>query len=115
VNSCLNLVVLNELIDIMGDDMEMLINAYIEDTESKLTELSEMNVETQQEDIFRMSHSIKGSSRNVGIANFADHCEVLESKAREGVLLQSEFIMSNIVELFNSAKTELLQKITINS
>ena len=110
MNSCLNLDILNELVDIMGDDMEMLINSYIEDSEEKLGQLSNMSLETQQEDIFRMAHSLKGSSRNVGVVSFSDYCEVMENKARKGELTQDDFVMNDVISLFNCAKTELLQR-----
>ena len=111
MSSCLNLEVLNELIDIMGDDMAMLINSYIEDTEGKLEQLSAMNLETQ-EDIFRMAHSLKGSSRNVGVVDFSDYCEIMENKARQQELTQDDFDMETVINLFNNAKAELLEKYT---
>jgi len=112
VSNCLDLEILTELVDIMGDDMEMLMNSYIEDSETKLELFVKMDLRDGQEDIFRMAHSLKGSSRNVGVKLFADYCELIENKAREGELMEDDFSSDHLYELFNNAKSELLTRFT---
>jgi len=110
MGSCLDLDVLEELIDIMGDDMGMLLNSYFSDSQTKLIELAEMNVQTDQEKIFRMAHALKGSSRNVGVIGFSDLCETIEKQARAESLTENDFALDKLNELYNQAIEELKQR-----
>ncbi len=105
--SVLDLEVLNELVDIMGDDMAMLLNSYFADSQTKLDELAKMDWRTEQEAIFRMVHALKGSSRNVGVVGFSDMCEDIESLARASNLTQEDFDLTRLNQLFQVACAEL--------
>lgn len=107
MQSVLDREILNELVDIMGDDMAMLLNSYFADCESKLEELAKMDYRTEQEAIFRVAHALKGSSRNVGVVNFSDSCENIETLARANNLTQNEFDLEKLNELFELACAEL--------
>jgi histidine phosphotransfer protein HptB len=106
-NNILNLNILNELVEIMGDDMTMLINAYIEDSEAKLSSFAELSVDNEQDAIFRMAHSLKGSSRNVGVVAFSDYCEEIEHIAREGRLSEQDLDLDKLNQMFATAKAQL--------
>ena len=110
MQSVLNLEVLNELVDIMGDDMAMLLNSYFTDSQNKLDELAKMDWQTEQEPIFRMAHALKGSSRNVGIVGFSDMCEDIESQARANKLTQEDFDLATLNQLFEVACAELKER-----
>ena len=98
---------LNNLTEIMGDDMRMLLDTYIDDCTCKVSEICAMSLETQQDDIFRMAHSLKGSSRNIGVTEFADYCSEAERLARAGELTVNDFDPDSIQLLFNRAVSEL--------
>ncbi len=102
---------LDELIEIMGDDMSMLIDSYVEDTRLKLEQLAEFDIKTQQQAIFRLAHSLKGASRNVGVAAFADACEQIENLARAEQLTQKQFDQIELVQLFEAAINEIKQQL----
>ena len=110
MNNGLDQDLLSELVEIMGGDMQMLINAYINDTREKLVTMNQLQVSTQQEDIHRLAHSLKGSSRNVGLVDFADYCEEIEKKAREGELTEEFFDLPKFDRLFESAASELAKQ-----
>lgn len=110
MQSVLDLEVLDELVDIMGDDMAMLLNSYFTDSQNKLDELAKMNWQTEQDAIFRMAHALKGSSRNVGLVGFSDMCENIESHARANQLTQEDFDLTILNQLFEVACTELKQR-----
>lgn len=110
MQSVLDMEVLNELVDIMGDDMVMLLNSYFSDSQNKLDELAKMDWQSEQETIFRMTHALKGSSRNVGIVGFSDMCENIESKARINNLSQKDFDLSTLNQLFEVACAELRER-----
>ncbi len=98
---------LKDLVEIMGDDMKLLINSYLNDTKIKLDELENLDVAAQQNQIYRIAHSLKGSSRNVGAMLFADHCESIENMARSETLSQDDFSIEQLRSLFGAAETEL--------
>jgi len=110
MGSCLDLEILDELVDIMGDDMGMLLNSYFSDSQTKLAELSQMVIQTDQEKIFRMVHALKGSSRNVGVVVFSDVCEKIEQLARAGNLTENDFDIENLNQLHIQATDELKQR-----
>jgi len=98
---------LTDLAEIMGDDMGMLLETYIDDCTGKVTEICTMSLATDQDEIFKMAHSLKGSSRNIGVTEFADYCAEAERLARTGELTQSDFNPETIQLLFNRAVNEL--------
>jgi len=98
---------LTNLAEIMGDDMGMLLETYIDDCTGKVTAICAMNLATDQEEIFKMAHSLKGSSRNIGVTEFADYCEEAERLSRTGELTETDFNPEKIQMLFNRAVTEL--------
>ena len=110
MQSVLDLEVLNELVDIMGDDMAMLLTSYFNDSQSKLDELAKMNWQTEQESIFRMVHALKGSSRNLGVIGFSDMCDDIESQARANKLTQKDFDLITLNQLFEVACAELKER-----
>jgi HPt (histidine-containing phosphotransfer) domain-containing protein len=101
--------VLDELLDIMGEDMPMLITSFIEDSRTKLGLLAAMAPDSQQQEIFKMAHSIKGSARNVGLFAFSEVCERIENLARAGDLTSSDFDIDRLNTLFSSS-IEILVK-----
>ncbi len=98
---------LESLAEIMGDDMGMLLETYIDDCSGKVTSICEMNLATQQDDIFKMAHSLKGSSNNVGATEFADYCAEVERLARAGSLTDNDFNPETIQSFFERAVNEL--------
>jgi len=110
MSSCLDLEVLEELVDIMGDDMQMLLESYFADSTAKIDELGQMDLQTEQEKIFRMAHALKGSSRNVGVVDFSNLCEKIEKFARDENLTSEVFDFENLKALHHQATEELKQR-----
>ena len=109
MNKVLDQELLNELVDIMGEDMQMLIKSYIDDTREKLVTMNQLQISTQQDDIYRLAHSLKGGSRNVGVVDFADYCEEIERLARNNELTDESFDLSKFDFLFETALAQLSQ------
>ena len=88
--------VLNSLKDIMEDDFVLLIDTFIQDSQSRLQALQELvggndsdslHLDSIRLDSIRLdsirrdAHSFKGSCSNLGALRLASFCAVLESKA----------------------------------
>jgi len=102
--------ILDELCEIMGDDMQMLVESYVSDSADKLKSLKELNIKTQQDDIYRLAHSLKGSSRNLGLAAFAEYCENIEKTARNEKLDENTIDWPNFENLYTVSIEELKEK-----
>ena len=95
--------IISELQEIMGEDLEMLLSTYIEDTQQKIEELKSQISEKDADNIRRTAHSIKGSSKNVGAMGLADWCQQMESSARDDNLQDVEMQLTNIETSFKEA------------
>ncbi len=82
--SVLNEELLDELRELMGDDLTLLIDTYRKDTQYRLSairqalELSDLNA------VVDAAHSLKGSSANVGAIHMEDLCHQIVKAARNG-------------------------------
>lgn len=109
----IDLETVNELVEIMGEDMSMLIDSYIADTRAKLAELAQLQPDIDHDTIFRLAHSLKGSSRNIGISAFADYCEEIEERARAQTLDSSGFNQRQLRALFDNAIDKIQQQLSL--
>jgi len=98
---------LQDLVEIMGDDMKLLITSYIQDSLCKLDKFETLDVNAQQDEIYRLAHSLKGSSRNVGAKLFADYCEKIEILARKNTLSSKDYSVKQLRSLFDDAHRDL--------
>lgn len=103
---------LAELAEIMGDDMQMLIETYISDSNQKLQRLKTLSPINDSEAIFRLAHSLKGSSRNLGITTFSNYCESIEDNARNDNLNESNYKIEKLFMLFETSVLLIKQKLT---
>ncbi|MET1255058.1 Hpt domain-containing protein [Aliikangiella maris] len=101
--------IIAELKEIMADDLPMLFEAYLEDSSRNLNSLAQA-IDTQDADqVRRIAHSIKGSSRNVGATDLALQCEQLENAAKDKILDNSQQALQNINQIFQQTSEEIKQ------
>ena len=116
--SGLNKTIVDELKLIMQDDVGILFEAYLDDTQSKLVELSNVIADSDCDLTRRLAHSIKGSSRNVGASELSDLCESLESAARneqvERLKELAEEISLSFVETRKQINLEILSDLGLS-
>ena len=74
---------LQMLKEVMEDDFGKLIDAYLDDCEVKMPQLSQLLQARDFDQLRRMAHSIKGSSSNFGAASLTDLCLRIELAARD--------------------------------
>ena len=95
---------LSELKEIMEEDFNILIETYIEDSSSRLTDINEAYNERDSEALRGAAHSFKGSSSNVGAVLLADLCRIAEDLGREGRVEEVEDLLTKIKDEFHSVK-----------
>ena len=106
----LNESLVEELVDIMEEDIGMLYETYIADSQEKIVELAEVFKSDDYEVIRRLAHSIKGSSKNVGADGVADLLETIESDAKAESLSDRNERISEINRVFDLTKQEISQR-----
>jgi len=106
----LDLSLLEELSEVMGDDMAMLVDSYFEDSVPKILSLVEMDLHTQQDAIYKLAHNLKGSSRNLGAIELSDYFAEVENFAKAGKLTSKDFDAVQINKLFENTRQALSDK-----
>ena len=71
-----------ELLSLMGDDYPSVFNAFNESALKCLQQLSIAIEKLDIQNIERTSHTLKGSSANIGALQLSKLCDVIVSKAR---------------------------------
>lgn len=110
MSDTLDMQIVNDLVDIMGDDIGMLYETFISDSESKLDELRLIKNSPDADQIRRLAHSLKGSSKNVGASTFAQCCASLEAHARENNLSHIENQVEAILTAFENTKADIIEQ-----
>lgn len=67
--------------EVMGQDYDLLIETYINDSNNRLQSLAEGIANHDGDCLRRTAHSFKGSSSNIGAMRLAEYCSVMESLA----------------------------------
>ncbi len=106
-DNSIDLTTLNELKEIMGDDFSELVTVFISDTQTQLDDLFAAIETSDAPAIKRISHTIKGSSANLGIENLSAISKELELKAADNNIDSSDELLNSIVNEYNDVKIEL--------
>ncbi|MGX5174546.1 Hpt domain-containing protein [Aliikangiella sp. IMCC44653] len=100
-----------DLADLMGEDLNTLFEAYLEDNEIKIKQLVSVCKQNDYDLIRRTAHSIKGSSRNVGALKFAIICESIENAALMEELESCLSFLDKLHLEYQQLKAEINKKI----
>lgn len=93
-----------ELRELMEGDFDTLLNTFISDSETKLTAIENAIAAENCDDLRRTSHSLKGSSSNLGAIYLSDLCFELEKLGRDNRLDQAPAILVNLKSALLDAK-----------
>ena len=78
----LDLDVIDELKQVMGDDYRKVIHSYLQHSSQLFTQMKHMASEGNAEEVLRSVHSFKSSSKNVGAIKLGDKALALEEQLR---------------------------------
>ena len=110
--SVLDRQVLNDLIDIMGDEYVDLIQVYLEDTPNCISQLSEAVEAADVEGMIAPAHSLKSTSANLGAMGLSEMAKDVEYGARQGTLQDPDQRLVEIQAEFELVSAELGQMST---
>ncbi len=98
---------LDELKDIMGDELGVLVEAYIESASELVVSAEQAFASADFETLRRAAHSLKGASINIGAEDLSDYCRVLEERCHAGQPSPERTQISTITEEFRSVADAL--------
>ncbi len=104
---------LDQIADLAPDDSGSLIaeviDTYLDNARSLMSELLEAGKTADAEVIGRTSHALKSSSANVGAAHFAATCEVIEKAARASTLADAAEELARVEAEFEATLAALVR------
>ncbi len=107
-NHYLDKTILNDLRDIMGNDFEPLIHAFIRDADQRLAHLQDAFKSGQAEKLRRSAHMFKGSCLNVGAKKLSGSCRDIENLARDGDVEEAEVMIASLENDLGASKQALI-------
>ncbi len=81
---------LTMLKDLLGEKFIELVETFISDSAQRVTAMHSALSAGDIEQVRHQSHGLKGSCRNLGANPLGDLCQVMETQAHEGQLLEGE-------------------------
>jgi signal transduction histidine kinase/CheY-like chemotaxis protein/HPt (histidine-containing phosphotransfer) domain-containing protein len=106
--SVLDVDVVRDLLDVMGDEFTDLVQVYLEDTPKALAALELAATRGDNEGLIAPSHSLKSTSANLGALGLSELAKRLEHGARGGTLgTQAPIIVAEIKRNFERVTVEL--------
>ncbi len=106
--------IVDDLIDMMGDDFADLVRIYLHDAPVHVAELQAAAQRNDLQGLIAPAHILKSSSANLGALALAEHARSIESGARLGQLQQSPIDMTEQLErAYLEASAELTRLLTL--
>ena len=93
--------VLTALQEVMEDEYPLLLDTFLEDSESRI---SQLHGARSAQDLGQTAHSFKGSSINMGAVYLAELCRELEERAVAGSFYGIEDLVSRIDNEFGTVR-----------
>ncbi len=112
--SALDSEIVDDLIDMMGDDFADLVRIYLHDAPVHVAEIHAAALRNDLQGLVGPAHILKSSSANLGALQLAEHARRIESGARQGQLPQAAVDMSEHLErIYLEASSELTRLLTL--
>ncbi|WP_245626097.1 ATP-binding protein [Stenotrophomonas humi] len=100
--------VLDELVEIAGDDTHTIIKLFLDETPILLQQLQAATANSDPRRLGEIAHSLKSSSANVGALALSEAARQLEHAVRTGTLAQPASMVAQVIAEFSRARQVLL-------
>lgn len=111
MSSHFDLGTLRELRDIMDQDFDELIEAYLSDTRTRIDDVRVAVIAKDTYQLRELAHSLKGSCSNIGAVTLAQWCQKAENMAKEGELEGVSDVVDEIQRQFAAVQSVLIQEL----
>ncbi len=106
--------IVDDLIDMMGDDFADLVRIYLHDAPVHVAEVHAAALRNDLPGLVGPAHILKSSSANLGALQLAEHARRIEAGARQGQMPQSAIHMAEHLEqVYLEASSELTKLLTL--
>lgn len=99
--------ILAELQEVMGDDLQVLLEAFIESAQQQFAELQTALDQGDGESLRKGAHTMKGAAVSVGGAALSTCFQVVEGCAQAGQFDQARLALSRAREVFVQFERDL--------
>lgn len=99
----LDMSLVSELKDVMGDDFAALVASFEQDGERRIAAMREALGDSDMETLRATAHSFKGSSGNVGAVQVAQACLAMETAAQSNDQAGASAVLERLGERFRAA------------
>jgi len=86
------------------EDVEMLLEVFIESTDESLAQLKESVKTNNYEDMFNAAHAIKGSAANLTLNDISDLAKTIEINAKESNVFDYENLLEELIQKIENIK-----------
>ena len=93
---------INSLREATGEVFDMILDTYMKDAQKNVESMIVSSQSHDTDELLRLTHTLKGSSRNVGASELADLCESLEKDLRNGEHSDLDQRVTNISTSFEN-------------
>ncbi len=94
--SVVDVALLDELRELLGDGFGPLLEIYVRDSASRLADLETAMAAQDSDAVRRLAHALKGSSANVGALRLTLRCKQLEDAGEAGELDRCQGLLSQV-------------------
>jgi two-component system sensor histidine kinase/response regulator len=108
VNVKIDQKVLTQLKNLKTGLLVRIIDLYIESSPKLLLDMEQAVAQQDTNNLYKVAHSLKNSSANLGITDLTNLCRELEIKGREGDLTASVILVADIKRLYIAVSAALL-------
>lgn len=93
--------------ELLSERFPELVNTYLTDSCARIEALKVALAQGDLPAATHESHGLKGSSRNIGANPLADLCEIMESQARQGEVIDGQQQLAAIEKNIAAVTSEL--------
>ncbi|CAA0109060.1 Uncharacterised protein [BD1-7 clade bacterium] len=98
---------LKELRAIMGEDFQLLVDTFVQDSQVRIESIRQAIEELDAEALRVAAHSFKGSALNLSAGKLTELCRQLEQKGRDGTLDGTAQILMDIQTEYDAVRAHL--------
>ncbi|MET0356880.1 MAG: response regulator [Cellvibrio sp.] len=84
------------------------IDLYLESSPKLLSDMEQAVAQQDTKNLYKIAHSLKNSSANLGVTDLTNLCRDLEIKGREGDLAEAALLVTRIKKLYVAVEMTLL-------
>ncbi|WP_396587200.1 Hpt domain-containing protein [Bermanella sp. R86510] len=99
---------MEDLKEIMEDDFQNLIETFLDDADSKLTELQSALNNNDSAQVGALAHSLKGSSSNICAHPLSEVCAQLEKLGKAGDMESAKTVLNNVEAELSAVREALM-------